>query len=239
LSHIFLRPDVATSNDYTRSCMFILVALTVALFSEKIAKAEKKLLDYQEQLRKLASELSLTEERQRRQIAADLHDRIGQNLAASKINLKLLQESISSADDNRRLSQIIGLVDQTIQDTWSLTFELSPPMLYELGFEAAVEWLVNQFQQKYNIAVVLDSHNKNLLLDDDVRGFLFRSVGELLINITKHARAQNVEVSIKKDKKIYKVSVKDDGVGFDVPKFEIFGGEPGDPINNITVQSKW
>ncbi len=113
--------------------------------------SEEKIRVYEEQLRSLASELTLLEERERRRIANDLHDHIGQNLALSKIKLGELRASVSSSLV-KPLHEIHGLIEQTIQYTRSLTFELSPPILYELGFEAAVEWLAEQIQEKHGIS---------------------------------------------------------------------------------------
>ncbi|MFZ3137567.1 MAG: PAS domain S-box protein [Thermodesulfovibrionales bacterium] len=103
-------------------------------------ETEKKLIDYQKQLQSLASQLSLIEEQERRRIATDLHDHIGQTLALCKIKLGALYES-TPHNLAGSLNEIRGLLEQTIQYTRSLTFELSPPILYELGFEAALEWL--------------------------------------------------------------------------------------------------
>ena len=108
---------------------------------------EKKMREQQEKLRSLSSELVLTEERQRRKIATELHDRIGQNLAVTKIKLGELRESYPSNLVAGQLSKIHEIVDQTIQDTRSLTFEISPPVLYELGLKPALESLIDQIQR--------------------------------------------------------------------------------------------
>jgi hypothetical protein len=100
-------------------------------------RTEQDLLRHQDRLRALTSELLLTEERERRRIATDLHDRIGQTLAVSRIKLGALREAAGPGDLARQVDEIRGFVEQTIQDTSTLTFELSPPALYELGLEAA------------------------------------------------------------------------------------------------------
>jgi PAS domain S-box-containing protein len=101
-------------------------------------QAEKKLVDYQNQLKSLASQLTLTEERERRRFANYLHDRIGQALFISKIKLGMIKEQVSSSDIAKSLEEILNIVEQMIKDTRSLTFELSPPILYQLGLEAAL-----------------------------------------------------------------------------------------------------
>nr|HID59599.1 PAS domain S-box protein [Desulfobacterales bacterium] len=176
--------------------------------------AANKLLTYQEQLRSLASELSLTEERERREIAVALHDRIGQTLAISKIKLEVLRESLSSTGLASAIEEICELIEQTIQDTRSLTLELSPHILYELGFVPAVEWLTEQIQQQNDIMIHLEDDGKPKPLADDIGFLLFRAVRELLINVTKHAQARCVNVSLVRDGNELRINVEDDGTGF-------------------------
>jgi len=177
--------------------------------------AEKKLIIYQEQLRSLASELSLAEERERRRIAGELHDHIGQTLAITKIKLGSLRESAVSPDLVKDLDEVRGLIEQTIHDTRSLTMELSPPILYELGFEAAVEWLTEQMQQQHTIVTQFNNDPQQKPLDDDVRVLLFKVVRELLLNIAKHAQASSAKISLNRDGNRICITVEDDGIGFD------------------------
>jgi PAS domain S-box-containing protein len=177
---------------------------------------EQQLLEHQAELKSLASQLSLTEERERHRLATDLHDQIGQSLVISKIKLDQLRKSSGSDEFNKSLEDISKYLEQIIDDTRALTFDLSYPILYELGFEAAVaEWLTDQIQEKHGIRTefVDDCHNKPL--DDDICVLLFRNVRELLINVVKHAQADKVRVSIRKIKGNICISVEDDGVGFD------------------------
>lgn len=187
-------------------------------------KAEKKLLEYQEQLRSLASQLSLSEERMRRRMAMNIHDHMGQNLAISKIKLDSLRRSISSPELVAAVDEIGDLLGQTIESARSLTFELSPPVLYELGFEAAVEWLVRYVRERDGLAAEFTDDGKDKPLDDDVRVLLFQSVRESLLNVTKHAHARKMTVSVCKVGGEIKISIVDDGVGFDVS--EARSGEP-------------
>jgi signal transduction histidine kinase len=178
-------------------------------------KAEKKLLEHRAQLKSLASELSLTEERERHRLATDLHDHISQALVFSRIKLQELHASVSSAEIAGPLEEACDNLDQIIQDTRTLTFDLSSPILYELGFEAAVsEWLEEQIRQKHGIKTQFEDDGLPKPLEDDIRVLLFRNVRELLINIVKHANAQNVKVSLRRISQQIYVSVEDDGIGF-------------------------
>ncbi len=186
-------------------------------------KAEDKLLVYQEQLRSLASELSLAEERLRRRIATDVHDNISQNLAISKMKLESLAESVESPDLRHPLEEIRDLIGQTIESTRALTFEMSPPVLYELGFEAAVGWLTRQARQRYDLAVDFKDDGRDKPLDNDIRVLLFQAVRELLVNVVKHASARQAKVSTRRVGNKIRVTVQDDGAGFDASK--IGGGD--------------
>ena len=188
------------------------VALVEALYRKR---AEKKLIDYQVQLKSLASKLLLTEERERRRLAAVVHDNIGQNLVLVKLGLQSLIESASGSDMLESMDKVCAVIDQTIQDAHSLTFELSNPVLYELGFEAAVEqWLTEQVQEKYGIKCKFSVDNQPLRLDNEISTILFQAVRELLVNVVKHAKANTVGVSIQETGGKIRVIIEDDGVGF-------------------------
>jgi signal transduction histidine kinase len=202
-------------------------------------KAEIKMLDYQKQLRSLASELSLAEERERRRIATELHDHIGQNLAISKIKLGLIRESAATTKFAGPLEEIHKLIDQTIRFTRSLTFELSPPVLYEFGLEAAIEWLAERIQDQYDIQVHIENDQQDKPLSDDVRVLLFQAVRELLINVVKHAQSKRVSVQIAKQGQNIRLQVEDFGKGFDVATMESNTAKPsGFGIFNIRERLK-
>jgi PAS domain S-box-containing protein len=176
--------------------------------------AESKLLLYQEKLQSLASELSLVEERERRSIATDLHDQIGQTLSVIKMRCFELRDNLKEPSLIRQIDEIRELVKQTIGDTRSLTFELSPPVLYELGLVAAIDWLAEQFQVKHNLKCRVETDNKPKPLSQDIEVVLFRSVRELLVNTVKHAQAKKVKITIRVNKKNLRIRVTDDGIGF-------------------------
>jgi PAS domain S-box-containing protein len=190
-------------------------------------EVEAKLLDYQKQLQKLASELSLSEERLRRNMATELHDMVGQNLALAKMKLGALGHSLSDEDAKKELSQIKKLLDDTIQSTRSLTFELSPPVLYELGFGAAMEWLVRRTRKQHGIEAEFNDEGLDDDLNIDICILLFQAVRELLINTVKHANAKNIEVSAKCIKEQIEVTVTDDGIGLEISKLNRKPSEVG------------
>ena len=177
-------------------------------------KAEKKLVDYHKQLQSLASQLSLIEEREKRRIATELHDCIGQTLALAKIKLGLLNKLAPSAELKSSAREILHLIEQTIKETRTLTFELSPPILYELGFEQAIKWLIDQIGEKYGIKTTLIDDGSDKPFDSNIRFFLFQAVRELMINIAKHAQSDSAKITLTRLKDRLKISVIDFGIGF-------------------------
>ncbi len=201
--------------------------------------AEERVLTYQEQLRSLTSELSLIEERERRYIATELHDNISQTLAIAKIKLGMAQEVTSSTDWVGSLNEIGELVDEAIQYTRSLTFELSPPILYELGFEAAAEWLTEQIQEQHHIEIGFEDDRRSKPMSEEIRIALFKATKELLINIVKHAQASKAKVSIWREDHSIRIRVEDDGVGFSTSEGKQLRKTTGFGLFNIRERMKY
>jgi signal transduction histidine kinase len=179
-------------------------------------KAEQRIENYQRQLRRLASELSLAEARERRAIAEDLHDHIGQALAIIKMDMGLFRGNAIFCGFDDKIDEINALIEQTIQYTRNLTFEISPPSLYELGLMAAIEGLIERFRKKYKIDIKLVSSQDIGRFGNNIEILVFKSVQELLINIAKHAEARHVTVRLGRDRNIIITEVEDDGRGFNV-----------------------
>jgi PAS domain S-box-containing protein len=177
--------------------------------------AEQKLSIYHEKLRAMASKLSLAEEQERRRIATEVHDHIGQNLAFAKIQLGTLLESDSSSGIRTTVDEVSNLVDEAIQDTRSLISELASPILYELGFVPAVQWLTQKIGKRHHITIDFDDDGQPKPLSDDIRVLLFQAVRELLANVVKHAQADKAKVSITRNADHIQVDVSDNGIGFD------------------------
>jgi signal transduction histidine kinase len=175
---------------------------------------ERKLIDYQNQLRCLASQLTLTEEQERKRIALEIHDHISQSLALAKIKLGTMAAAKTAQERAREIRVIRELLEQSIRNTRSLIFNLSPPFLYEFGLEKALEWLLDDMEKEYGIRTRLVCTAAGGGLDDDVRILLYQSVRELLINVVKHAHAKTATVFLDRNGQMVHVSVEDDGRGF-------------------------
>ena len=180
-------------------------------------KAEGQLVTYQANLRTLASEATLAEERERRRLAVHLHDQIGQTLALSQIKLQEARASLppeTSPHLSGELTHIVALLEQAIKDTQSLTFKISSPILYELGLEAALEWLTEEFSHQHGLITYFESDRQPKPLDEDLKVLAYQAVQELLVNVVKHAQARNLNVSVWREGDALKIEVNDDGVGF-------------------------
>jgi PAS domain S-box-containing protein len=194
---------------------------TVKLYQKEIKdrkKAEKNIRKYQDQLRALISKMSLIEEKERKLISEVLHDNIGQYLALSKINLSKLQKSYPVIQKD--IEGTKTLIEQTIEYTRSLTFEVANPVLYKMGLDKAVEWLIEQFQEKHDLKVTFRSDGNIGKLKGEIEALLFKTVRELLINVVKHAQVKTAMVSISNDRVNIKINVEDNGIGFDTSKIE-------------------
>jgi len=173
---------------------------------------------YQQKLLDLSAELSLAEEKERRRIAAELHDDIGQTLAMVRIKTESLMMSSIQEEVVQSIGLIRDLIAKSIQKVRSLTSQLSPPLLYEVGFGAALRWLGDKFQLENGLQVDILGDTVRKELGEEVAVTLFQVVRELLMNISKHAKANNATIMICMDKGKIIINVMDDGIGFDVAR---------------------
>lgn len=216
-SIIFVRENARATRSSDGTILYF--EGTVEDISER-KKAEEDIHSYQQQLRSLAAELSLAEERERRRIATILHDHIGQILAMSKIKLGSLIESPPSSIDDGSIREIREYVDQAIDYTRSLTFELSPPILYAFGLEAALEWLSEQIMERFGIVCEFENDSQLKPVSEEMQVFTFTAVRELLANVVKHAKASRAKVSARRIGRNLVIHVADDGMGFNPSKLK-------------------
>lgn len=180
-------------------------------------QAEYKLKEYQQRLKSLAVQLTLAEEHERRRVAADLHDHVGQSLALARLQLANARKGLPK---NNKQDALFDDMSQSllraIQDTRHLIFELSSPTLNELGLAAAIdEWMEEQIATRHGIKIEFLDDSQEVTLNADLRAILFRNVRELLTNVIKHARAKSISVSLEETADHLDITIQDDGVGFD------------------------
>ena len=167
-------------------------------------------------LRTLAYEISVAEERERKRIAAGLHDELGQLLAIARLKLGQLGQLAQDAPSRALVEDLRALVLQASRATRSTTFELSPQTLHKLGLEAAIERVGERMERLYGLHVRVEKEEQPPPLCEETLVVLFRVVRELLFNIQKHAQATTATVSLRRMRQRVVISVEDDGVGFEV-----------------------
>lgn len=175
-------------------------------------RAEASINEYQRQLKSVITESTLTQERERRQIASILHDEIGQSLALVNIKLGVLEKG-SLPDACLALTDIRKTVSDTIEISRSLTFEISPPVLYQLGLLAALESLAETFRKCHGLPVVFRRETVPAQLSEEINILLYHSTRELLMNVLKHAEATSVRLCCFQKTDEIMISVSDDGNG--------------------------
>jgi len=191
-------------------------AAQLAERANQAAALEKGIADRTAQLRELSVALVLTEERERRAIAVDLHDDLGQTLALLKMRLDLLHKQAPAGALADELQSASELLLQASERTRSLAFQLSPTILYDLGLVPALEWLAEEMKRLYSLTVSVHSDTTwRSIVDPSARTVLFRAVRELLINVAKHANTDIAHVDCRIIKGQIVVTVADSGKGFE------------------------
>lgn len=175
---------------------------------------QKEILSYQEKLRGLSAELILTEERERREIATELHDEIGQTLAMAKMRVGALRSACSGSEAAGGLKDLSAFIDEAILATRSLTFQLASPILYELGLESALERLAEDMRKRHGLRVDFSGDGRNKPLPTETSVMIFKAVRELLMNAVKHSKASAVKVRVRSAAGKIAVTVRDNGRGF-------------------------
>ncbi len=178
--------------------------------------AEKALREHEELLRELSAHHDSVREGERAHIAREIHDEMGQALTALKMDLSVLGlESAKTAPRiAKRVQELKGRVDAMIQVVRNVATALRPAAL-DLGILPGIEWLVDEFQKRSGIACHVTVENSEIDLAEDRGIVLFRILQESLTNISRHAQARNVDISLRSDATHIRLDVKDDGRGFD------------------------
>lgn len=181
--------------------------------SERLDQDDPRVRALTEELRLLAAELCLIEARERRRIAEDLHDHIGQSLALIKRKLVRLRGDAVFSGLESGLDDIVDLLDRTIRYTRDLTGEISPPVLYELGLRDGLDWLAEWCGQKLDLAVAFHAEGPAPDLPEEQRVMIFNSARELLRNVRSHAGVDRAELTLSSLADAVEVHVVDAGKG--------------------------
>jgi len=178
--------------------------------------AERKLLDYQSRLRSLSSQLSLVEDRQRKDLASAIHDGLAQQLFGIRAKVTLFKFPQNAEKLPELVTETLEIIDETMGQARSLSFELFPPVLHEVGLEAAFSWLCHQFSERSGVSCTFSVDGEGPELNEDIRTMAYQSVRELLANIRKHSDAESCSITMNHVDGFITVLVEDPGKGFSV-----------------------
>lgn len=183
---------------------------------QRVAERTAEIEERAGQLRALTAELTQAEQRERRRLAQVLHDHLQQLLVAGKFEIGSARSASDSEGVEKSLDRLHELLDRSIQESRSLTVELSPPVLYDAGLAAGLEWLGRWMQEQHGLAVDLTTTDGLDPVEEDLRVLLFEFVRELLFNVVKHAGADSATVTAQRAcGGEIEIGVEDAGYGFD------------------------
>ncbi len=191
--------------------------LAIAVENAKLMELVK---EQAENLKTLSQQVIRTQEDERRKIAQELHDEIGQALTAMKINIEMSKQKIPSEFTQviDRIKENEELIVQTLEKVRNLTTDLRPPMLDDFGLVPTLNWYIQNFSKRTNIKVTFETNHCRGRFPLDLEMVLYRINQEALTNVAKHANATRVSITLEKKNNFALLTVKDDGVGFDIKK---------------------
>lgn len=196
------------------------MAAVIFLDRTKLKNSDNALKRKQEELRLLATQITLSEENTKRLIASDIHDRVGYELI-SQLNLLRELDSHHELDNYKNIiHDLISKTENIISETRELIFELSPPVLREAGLNPALEELAKNLLEHHGIKWTFKQSGsyEYFKTDYSINIILYRMARELLINVVKHSKATSVNIIINRNNQRITVAIEDNGIGFDFNK---------------------
>lgn len=181
----------------------------------RVAERTQELTQLHARLRALSTDLNLTEQRERKRLATDLHDYLAQLLALVRMKLGQIKRLIPNTAQ-AEVTQTEGIVNEALIYTRTLVAQLCPPVLHEFGLPLALRWLAEQMLRQELTVEVRQLVHDRVLLPEDQAVLLFQSVRELLINVRKHARTNQAVMAIEQSGDDLCITVRDEGAGMDL-----------------------
>jgi two-component system sensor histidine kinase UhpB len=186
--------------------------------ADQLALAFNKMLEALDDVSKSrAGQILEAQEQERKRIARELHDETSQVLTSLLISLALVEETVTSEEARRRVADTRALAHQTLRAVRNLSIDLRPSALDDLGLLPALRWYIKEYQQKCGVDVELTATGLKERLPADHETALYRVIQESLTNTAKHAHARKAWVAITQEGGAVRVSVRDNGRGFDAP----------------------
>lgn len=218
LPHCTLFPGMGvahTSLSYNLTTVLVgtatiygVLTYTVRSFTNIYQSKNKALAKQQEKLSKLSLRLVSVQNEERQHIAHELHDNLGQSLAAVKLQLASMKDDVGES----RSQEIVAVVDQAIAQTRTLAYSLRPPLLDDLGLAPSIRRLGQMVEAGTDLRIVTDLED-DFRLNSDMESLLFYAIREALTNVERHARAHQVKVALRRSESTVIATVEDDGIG--------------------------
>jgi PAS domain S-box-containing protein len=169
---------------------------------------------HREELRRLSANVVEAREEERRRIARELHDELGQRLTALKLELSAMQPTADQPCDSTRIAGMLEMIDDTVAAVRRISADLRPMMLDDLGLNAAIEWLARDAARRLDLEVTVRLGEEDAPVAPGAAIAVYRMVQEALTNVARHARATDVAIEMRQEGGELVLSVRDNGIGF-------------------------
>ncbi|MDP5105946.1 MAG: PAS domain-containing protein, partial [Polaribacter sp.] len=200
--------------------------------------AKQEIQEYQTSLQKLTTEITLIEEKQKKEIASNIHDHLSQSLVISKMRINAMKKNARFKEIDQDLLFIETHISEALENSRKITYELSPPVLYHLGIIEALNWLLDDVETTHKISCSFYSNVNSVKLGDVKSILLYRSIQEVIKNTIKYAKATLITLDINKKEKGIHILISDDGVGFDTAVLKNLHTRSGSGFGLFTVQER-
>jgi signal transduction histidine kinase len=212
----YSRPSIAYVNATTRLTFFLMAVTLLSAFKDLSTRLGILVEQRTRSLRRLASQLSEAEDSERSRLAYDIHDGLSQNLSVLKMSLAAtLPQTTEGTSSRQRITDALALVDDLIDRTRTLTFDLHPAMLDHLGLVPTLRRYAEQFSPRANVEVLVSEDGDPRRLPGPIANYLFRSAKELFNNAAKHGHARQIVAVVHWSARHVRIVIDDDGGGFD------------------------
>lgn len=228
IDYFFIAPELQISgqwDDILRLLIFTVEGYFFCWMIDWRTTAAEDIKVSRQQLQALSLRQQTLIEDERKRIALEIHDELGQSLTGIKMEIHLLNKQLEEivnpakvSETNERIKDLLNLTDTTIASVRRISTDLRPAILDDLGLVAAIEWQSREFQRRTGIPCVMSTNIENINLDADYSIAVFRIFQETLTNIIRHAESKNVKVNLKKLKQELILRIEDNGKGIQAVK---------------------
>jgi PAS domain S-box-containing protein len=183
-------------------------------------RAEEALRESEQRLRFLTSQLLSAQEQERKRISMELHDELGQSLAVLKLQIRAIERGLGEDQQDLKAEcrELLHYLDGVIDDIRRLSRDLSPAILEDLGLQSALKYLINGVSKHYAVSQAFEVDDLDHLFPSEAQIIIYRIFQECLTNISKHAGATEVSITVKENDGVISLVLEDNGAGFDPAK---------------------